>query len=71
MLDADDRIASVSVRACRLPPAVPWEDATHRVGALEFIFVSASVRLWVVLEPVDDLLILQQVPIITSNVVRD
>jgi L-alanine-DL-glutamate epimerase-like enolase superfamily enzyme len=39
MLDADDRIASVSVRACRLPPAVPWEDATHRVGALEFIFV--------------------------------
>lgn len=32
------KISSVSVHACRLPPASPWEDATNRVQGLEFIF---------------------------------
>lgn len=33
------RIASVVTHACRVPPASPWEDATNKVGGLEFIFV--------------------------------
>ncbi len=32
-------ITDVRVSACRLPPASPWEDATNRVEALEFVFV--------------------------------
>ena len=38
----DGAITTVSVRACRLPPATPWEDATHIVGALEFVFVELT-----------------------------
>ena len=33
-------VESVDVRAIRLPPSSPWEDATNRVQALEFIVVS-------------------------------
>ena len=33
------RIESVSAEACRLPPAVPWEDATNKVQGLELIVV--------------------------------
>lgn len=33
------RIRNVHVSACRLPPASPWEDATNRVAALEFLVV--------------------------------
>lgn len=33
------RIESVEVEACRLPPAVPWEDATNQVQGLELITV--------------------------------
>jgi L-alanine-DL-glutamate epimerase-like enolase superfamily enzyme len=33
------KITGVSVSACRLPPATPWEDATNRVEALEFLVV--------------------------------
>jgi len=33
------RIDAVTVEACRLPPAVPWEDATNKVQGLELIFV--------------------------------
>jgi L-alanine-DL-glutamate epimerase-like enolase superfamily enzyme len=33
------RIEAVTVEACRLPPAVPWEDATNKVQGLELIFV--------------------------------
>ena len=33
------RIESVTVEACRLPPSVPWEDATNKVQGLELIFV--------------------------------
>lgn len=34
------RIDEVSVEAYRLPPAAPWEDATNRVKALEFVVVT-------------------------------
>lgn len=33
------KIESLTVEAYRLPPSVPWEDATNRVQALEFIIV--------------------------------
>lgn len=33
------KITDVRVTACRLPPASPWEDATNRVDALEFLVV--------------------------------
>ena len=33
------KIESFNVEAYRLPPSVPWEDATNRVQALEFIMV--------------------------------
>jgi len=33
------KIESVSTSACRLPPSVPWEDATNKVQGLEFVFV--------------------------------
>lgn len=34
------RIVDITVEAYRLPPAQPWEDATNRVQALEFIIVN-------------------------------
>ncbi len=36
------KITSVAVRACRLPPASPWEDATNKVQGLEFVFVELA-----------------------------
>lgn len=33
------KIESITVRACRLPPSTPWEDATNKVDGLELIFV--------------------------------
>lgn len=33
------KIDSITVRACRLPPSTPWEDATNKVQGLELIFV--------------------------------
>jgi L-alanine-DL-glutamate epimerase-like enolase superfamily enzyme len=33
------KIENVTTSACRLPPGVPWEDATNKVQGLEFIFV--------------------------------
>lgn len=37
-------IEGVEVRACRLPPAIPWEDATNAVAALEFLVVDLKTR---------------------------
>jgi L-alanine-DL-glutamate epimerase-like enolase superfamily enzyme len=36
------KIESVTVQACRLPPASPWEDATNRVDGLEIVFVELA-----------------------------
>ncbi|MDR3435893.1 mandelate racemase/muconate lactonizing enzyme family protein [Telmatospirillum sp.] len=36
------KIESVTTSACRLPPSVPWEDATNKVQGLEFIFVEIT-----------------------------
>ena len=44
---ADDRaliIEDASVRLFRLPPSIPWEDATHRVPALEIIILELKVN---------------------------
>jgi L-alanine-DL-glutamate epimerase-like enolase superfamily enzyme len=43
---ADDRpllIEHVEVRLYRMPPRVPWEDATHRVPALEVVVLELTV----------------------------
>ena len=36
------RIDSITSHALRLPPATPWEDATNRVDALEFVIVEIA-----------------------------
>jgi len=36
------QIENVTVHACRLPPAAPWEDATNRVDGLEIVFVELA-----------------------------
>lgn len=36
------RIESISVDTIRLPPASPWEDATNRVNALEFVITTVN-----------------------------
>ncbi|MDT1060943.1 mandelate racemase/muconate lactonizing enzyme family protein [Paracoccus sp. CPCC 101403] len=36
------KIVDVRAEACRLPPSVPWEDATNRVDGLEFVFVEVE-----------------------------
>lgn len=44
---ADDRalkIEDARVRLFRLPPSIPWEDATHRVPAIEIIIVELTVN---------------------------
>ena len=44
---ADDRaliIEKADVRLFRLPPSVPWEDATHRVPAIEIIVLELTVN---------------------------
>jgi L-alanine-DL-glutamate epimerase-like enolase superfamily enzyme len=44
---ADDRpliIEEARVRLFRLPPSVPWEDATHRVPAIEIIVLELTVN---------------------------
>ena len=33
------RIETMTATACRLPPSVPWEDATNKVQGLEFVVV--------------------------------
>jgi L-alanine-DL-glutamate epimerase-like enolase superfamily enzyme len=33
------KITEVSTTVYRIPPTVPWEDATHIVSGLEFIIV--------------------------------
>ena len=35
----DGAISDVKVELCRIAPTTPWEDATHRVAALEFLVV--------------------------------
>lgn len=44
---ADDRpliVEDARVRLFRLPPSVPWEDATHRVSALEIVVLELTVN---------------------------
>jgi L-alanine-DL-glutamate epimerase-like enolase superfamily enzyme len=44
---ADDRpliVEDAKVRLFRLPPSVPWEDATHRVPALEIVILELTVN---------------------------
>lgn len=44
---ADDHpliIEKVEVRLFRMPPSVPWEDATHRVPAIEIIILEMTVN---------------------------
>lgn len=44
---ADDRaliIEKAEVRLFRVPPSVPWEDATHRVPAIEIIVLELTVN---------------------------
>lgn len=36
------KITSVGVEAYRLPPSSPWEDATNKVGNLEFVVVTLT-----------------------------
>jgi hypothetical protein len=53
---ADDHpliIEKVEVRLFRMPPSVPWEDATHRVPAIEIIVLELTVngRLWASVGP--------------------
>jgi len=38
------RIEDVRVSAHRLPPSVPWEDATNKVQGLEFVVVELIVQ---------------------------
>jgi L-alanine-DL-glutamate epimerase-like enolase superfamily enzyme len=36
------KVVDIAVEAYRLPPAQPWEDATNRVQALEFVIVTLT-----------------------------
>ena len=36
------KIVSIESYVCRVPPSSPWEDATNKVQAIEFIFVDVK-----------------------------